>query len=66
MCEYNVHRRTGACQNFAYSEEILVSLELRYELCHGICLECGFFGHDNGVCAKGLVERMIEAANSLF
>ncbi|KAL6195806.1 hypothetical protein ACLB2K_031424 [Fragaria x ananassa] len=51
----DVRNRIPAKHIFDYSPELAVKLEFKVERAHGICKDCGFFGHGRGICDKGLI-----------
>ncbi|KAL6227689.1 hypothetical protein ACLB2K_001646 [Fragaria x ananassa] len=52
---------------FDYSPKLAVKLEFKVERAHGICKDCGFFGHGGGICDKGLICGLpvVEAVNAV-
>ncbi|KAL6191145.1 hypothetical protein ACLB2K_037536 [Fragaria x ananassa] len=51
----DVRNRIPAERIFDYSSELAVKLDFKVERAHGICKDCGFFGHVGGICDKGLI-----------
>nr|XP_011463631.1 PREDICTED: uncharacterized protein LOC105351338 [Fragaria vesca subsp. vesca] len=51
----DVRNRIPAKRIFDYSPEVAVKLEFKVERAHGICKDCGYFGHGGGTCDKGSI-----------
>ncbi|KAL6185031.1 hypothetical protein ACLB2K_041166 [Fragaria x ananassa] len=62
-----VFSRVANCMGVFVRVDSAVKLEFKVERAHGICKDCGFFGHGGGICDKGLINGLpvVEAVNTV-